>query len=77
MTWILRASDRDRDISLRFRYGHWREVNHLCPSLVGHRRFTDHWSVANLRGREGLFVIVFVLVIKVNTGDLLVAGVGI
>ena len=32
-TWILRASDLDSDISLRFRFGHQRQVNHLCPAL--------------------------------------------
>ena len=29
--WILRASDSD--ISLRFRFGHRRQVNRLCPAL--------------------------------------------
>ena len=31
--WILRASDSDSDISLRFRFGHRRQVNRLCPAL--------------------------------------------
>ena len=31
--WILRASDSDSDISLRFRFGHREQVNRLCPVL--------------------------------------------
>ena len=41
--WILRASDRDRDISLRFRYRHPGQINHMCPesdSHSGHMGFT-------------------------------------
>ena len=31
--WILRASDSDSDISLRFRFGHRRQANRLCSAL--------------------------------------------
>ena len=33
LLWIMRASDSDSDISLRFRFGHQRQVNHLSPAL--------------------------------------------
>ena len=29
--WVLLASDRDRDISLRFRYRHLWQINRMCP----------------------------------------------
>ena len=32
--WILRVTDRDRDFSLRFRYRHLWQVNHLCPFML-------------------------------------------
>ena len=31
--WILRASDSDSDISLRFRFGHQQQLNCMCPVL--------------------------------------------
>ena len=37
--WILGASDRDRDILLRFRYGNLLPVNRMYPES-GHMRFT-------------------------------------
>ena len=33
LPWILRASDSDSDISLRFGFGHREQVNRLCPAL--------------------------------------------
>ena len=33
--WILRASDRDRAILLRFKYGYLRQVNRMCAESRG------------------------------------------
>ena len=79
-TWLMRTSDRDRDISLRFR----RQVSHMCPDSR-HMQFTCrrcpwtqaiYWSpVSNpvMQSVFRLFVIVLILVIRMDTGDLFVA----
>ena len=54
--WVdLRASDGDRDISLRFRYGHLPQVNRMC-SESGHMQFIcrRQWRIQDFPrgGRE-------------------------
>ena len=51
LLWILRASDSDSDISLRF--GHWRQVNCLCSALITRiKTITDSLDIDCLTGLD-------------------------
>ena len=51
--WILRASDSDSDISLRFRFGHQQQVNCLCPALSTRMKtITDSLDIDCITGLD-------------------------
>ena len=50
---ILSASDSDSAISLRFRFGHWRQVNHRCPALnTRMKTITDSLDIDCITGLD-------------------------
>ena len=66
--WILRASDWDSDNCLRFRFGHWQQVNCLCPALnTRMKTITSSLDLTALLGVQW----------AIDTGDLLVTSVQI
>ena len=83
--WILGASDRDRDILLRFRYGNLRPVNRMYPES-GHMRFTGcgvsmdtcNLLIAGVQNSNPDYLLLFSSwYLSMDIGDLLVAGVHI
>ena len=71
--WILRASDRD--ISLRFRSVRTQTyANYLSQVFMDTGDFSSLVSNPVMQSISRLFVIVFILVIRADTGDLLVAS---